>query len=205
LHYGIDLSTFSSPIDPVQIRQALNIPPKAFVIGHVGRFVEQKNHDFLIDVFAEVCRLDSRAILLLVGEGPLRPNIEAKIQQLGLVDKVIFAGVRSDIPLLMRGAMDVFVFPSLYEGLGLVLVEAQAAALPAVAADQVPNDAIVTRDLVRLLSLESPSEWARIVVSWANRPRDEQVRLREVANSRFNVEASARQLCELYADVSRSG
>ena len=111
-----------------QMRKELNIEDK-FVIGHVGRFVEQKNHTFLIDIFYEVQKERPNSILLLVGDGPLYNMIYQKVERLGILDKVIFAGVYNDVSKFYN-AMDMFVFPSLYEGLGMVLVEAQINGLP---------------------------------------------------------------------------
>jgi len=100
---------------------------------------------------------------------PLRPAIEKKVSNLGLSQHVIFAGLRADIPALMRGVMDVFVFPSLYEGLGIVLLEAQAASLPCVISDVVPEEADITTRSVKRMSLEnhSPSVWADVVLQLA--------------------------------------
>lgn len=167
VHYcGIDLTPFRDFINRVSVRTELGIPADAFVIGHVGRFCEQKNHVFLVDIAAEVAKLEPRMRLLLVGDGSLRPDIEQKVAQLGLTDRVIFAGVRPDVPRLMLGAMDLFLFPSLYEGLGLVLIEAQAARLPCIFSDVVPEEADVVKPLVHRMSLSRPaSAWAEAVMA----------------------------------------
>src|SRR5690606_15972476 len=132
LYYGVDLTPFGAAVDGRSLRADLNIPPNAFVIGHVGRFAEQKNHRFLIEIAAEVCHHDRNARFLLVGDGPLRPRIEQQVAQAGLGERVIFAGLRADVPALMTGVMDCFLLPSLFEGLGIVLIEAQAAGLPCI-------------------------------------------------------------------------
>jgi glycosyltransferase involved in cell wall biosynthesis len=90
----------------------LDIPTDAFVVGHVGRFNEQKNHAFLVDVAVEVVRREPRMYLLLVGDGPLRPAIEQRVAHAGLSDRTLFASIRLDVPRLMLGAMDVLLFPS---------------------------------------------------------------------------------------------
>lgn len=115
-------------------RQELNIPADAFVVGHVGRFMYQKNHAFLIDVFREVARQNSKAILMLVGDGELRPDIEQKVASYNLTDKVRFLGLRKDIKKLYN-CMNVFVLPSWYEGLPVVSVEAQANGLSSIFSD----------------------------------------------------------------------
>lgn len=136
-----------------------------FVIGHVGRFQAPKNHEFLIDIFKIVHDQNNNAVLLLVGDGNLRLTIEKKVDCLGLTDNVIFTGVRSDIPELMQ-AMDVFVFPSLYEGLGIVAVEAQAAGLHCIVADTIAKEAYMT-DLIETVSLkESADDWASKILKY---------------------------------------
>ncbi|MFQ4142453.1 glycosyltransferase family 1 protein [Chlorogloeopsis sp. ULAP02] len=166
LYYGIDLTSFCDPVDTVAVRSELGIPKDAFVVGHVGRFEPQKNHVFLLDIAAEIVKREPKMYLLLVGVGSLRADIEQRVTKLGLGDRVIFAGSRSDVPRLMRGAMDVFLLPSLYEGLGLVLVEAQAAGLPCIFSDVVPEEADVVKPLVNRISLSQPaSSWAEAVTT----------------------------------------
>ena len=146
------------------VRQQLNIPPDAFVVGHVGRFSYPKNHEFLLDIFDAVYAQDRRAFLLLVGDGELRVKMERKAATLGLTDRVLFTGLRSDVPQLLQ-AMDVFVFPSHYEGLPVTLVEAQAAGLPCMISEQIPAECSIT-DLVIRISLEkTPGVWAERVLA----------------------------------------
>jgi glycosyltransferase involved in cell wall biosynthesis len=201
LHCGIDLQPFSSPVDKAAVRGELGIAPDALVLGHVGRFCEQKNHAFLLKIAAEVAKREPRAVLLLVGDGALRPRVERRVASLGLRDRVIFTGGRGDVHRLMLGAMDVFVFPSLCEGLGLVLVEAQAAGLPCFASDGVPTEAYVVKPLVRPLSLAQPAAvWAEQILSIRRaRPairRDEA--LSRVERSSFSIESSCRALEAAY-------
>ena len=133
-----------------QIRKELNIEDK-FVIGHVGRFVEQKNHIFLIDIFYEVQKERSESVLLLIGDGPLYNDIYQKVERLGILDKVIFAGVHKH-PERFYQAMDVFVFPSLYEGLGMVLIEAQINGLPCIISNNIPKEAILDYNFIKTIS-----------------------------------------------------
>jgi glycosyltransferase involved in cell wall biosynthesis len=171
LFCGVDLSPFAHPVCRDAVRTEFHIPQDAFVIGHVGRFTEQKNHAFLLDVAAEVVQRDANAHFLLVGEGELRPAMMARAAALGLGEHVIFAGSRADVSRLMRGAMDAFLFPSRYEGLGLVLVEAQAAGLPCVLADVVPREADIVPPLVHRLSLhQSPGVWADALLAIRDAP-----------------------------------
>ena len=120
VHCGIDLSPFQAPVDHYAVRAELGVPRDAFVIGHVGRFVAVKNHGFLLDVAGELARTDAHVHVVLAGDGPLRPALEARVAHSPLAGRVHFVGARSDVPRLLA-ALDVFVFPSQYEGLGLAV------------------------------------------------------------------------------------
>lgn len=201
VHCGIDLQPFSSPVDRAAIRAELGIASDAFVLGHVGRFFEQKNHSLLVEITAETIKREPRAVLLLVGDGPLRPQIEEKLTLLGIRERVIFTGVRADIHRLMLGAMDSFVFPSLYEGLGLVLIEAQAAGLPCIISDVVPREADIVLPLIRRIPLSaSPAVWADAMLankSAVNVPQQREC-LQLVEQSSFNISTSINRLEMLY-------
>ena len=122
-----------------EIRAKYGIAEDDFVVGHVGRFYPQKNHEFLIDVFAELHKQRANSKLLLLGDGPLQEHIEQKVETLGLTESVIFAGLQKD-PAPFYSAMDVFAFPSLWEGLGIVLLEAQYNGLPCIVSSVVPEE-----------------------------------------------------------------
>ncbi|NMG08833.1 glycosyltransferase family 1 protein [Brasilonema sp. UFV-L1] len=201
IYYGIDKTPFQNFIDSPAVRAEFGIPADAFVIGHVGRFVKVKNHTFILDIAAEVAQREPKMRLLLVGDGPLRPEIEHKAAQMGLADRIIFAGVRSDIPRLMKGAMDVFLFPSLYEGLGNVRLEAQAAGLPCVVSDTVPNEADVVKPLVQRLSLSQPAyAWAQalLTIKKAELGITPAEALMAIAQSPFNIQNSVLSLEKIY-------
>jgi len=201
LYYGINLTPFQKQVDSGSLHVELGIPTDAFVIGHVGRFAEQKNHVFLLEIAAEVAKREPKMRLLLLGEGSLRSDIEQKVLQVGLSDRVIFAGVRPDVPEIMGSIIDIFLFPSLHEGLGLVLIEAQAAGLPCIFSSVVPDEADVVKPLVRRLSLSQPaSEWAETVLAQRNLPSaiTQFDALSLVENSPFNIQTSAKQLENIY-------
>jgi len=197
---SIDLKPFQSQfqeIDPTSVRDELGIPKTAFVVGHVGQFRPQKNHPFLLKIFAEVLKQETHAYLLLVGDGALRSDIEQQAVSMGISDRIVFLGSRSDIPHLMLGAMDVFLFPSFYEGLGLVLIEAQAAGLPCIFSDTVPQEAELVKPLMHRLSLsQPPSVWSEQTL--AARKIGVMEALAIVSKSPFNIETNVRQLEELY-------
>ncbi len=164
LHYGIDLTLFRSEIDSKAIRRGLGIPADAFVVGNVSRFFRKKNHPFILEIFSQLTRLEPRLLLLLVGDGPLQKDIEDQAARMGLTPQVIFTGSRPDVPDLMRGAMDVFLFPSFSEGLPNVMLEAQAAGLPCVFSDDMAAEVDIISPLIHRMSLSQPaSEWADAV------------------------------------------
>lgn len=139
-------------------RKELNINDK-FVIGNVGRFCKQKNHEFLIDVFYNVYKKNDDAVLILVGEGSIEKDIKDKVNNLNLDKSVIFAGTRRDVYNIYQ-VMDVFVFPSIYEGLGMAAIEAQAIGLPTIVSTGVPKEAKITNK-IKFLSIDDGVDvWA---------------------------------------------
>ena len=165
IHNAIDLNMymFSSEKRNI-IRDEFCIQPQQRVIGHIGRFCKQKNHDFLIDIFAQIKQIEPNSILLLIGEGDDKHQIHEKAVQLGLEGNVIFAGVRKDIPDILS-AIDILVFPSFYEGMPNVVIEAQASGLPCIISDTITKEVCIT-DLVSRISLNcSAYYWAIAVIN----------------------------------------
>lgn len=142
-----------------KLRKGLKIEDNEFVVGHIGRFVAQKNHTFLIDIFNELHKENKDTVLLLIGQGPLQDQIKEKVRELGLEDSVRFAG-QVDNASDYYNAMDVFVLPSLYEGLGMVLIEAQANELPCIASTEVPKKASVSNQVEFISLKEENKKWA---------------------------------------------
>jgi glycosyltransferase involved in cell wall biosynthesis len=200
LYCGIDLEPFTQPVSREEMRKELGIPSDALVLGHVGRFSEQKNHEFLLDIFAEVARRKPESRLLLVGDGELRGAILQRARRLELENKVILAGVRPDIARLMKGAMDVFVFPSRWEGLGLVLLEAQAACLHCIYSDCITREVEIVPSLLHRCSLKEPaSTWADLILAAADKGRASQNEsLAIIGSSGFNIVNSLAKSCEIY-------
>ncbi len=159
VYNAIDLSRFA--FDPgvrTKVRDELGLSDGQFAIGHAGRFMTQKNHGFLIDVFAEVARRRDDAILLLVGDGEERPAVERKVADHCLEGRVRFLGQRSDVDRLYQ-AFDVFVLPSLYEGLGMVAIEAQRAGLPCLLSDAITREVDLTEKCT-FLPIGDSEVWA---------------------------------------------
>jgi glycosyltransferase involved in cell wall biosynthesis len=203
LCYGCDFAPFRQPIDRQAVRNQLGFGPDHLVIGHVGRFCEPKNHVFWIDVAAEAALREPRARFLLVGDGPLRSAVEQRVAQLGLAPRFRFTGVRADVPRLLRGAMDVMLFPSLWEGLPLAIIEAQAAGLCSVVSPAVCEEAIVAEPLVRRLSLQQPAAaWARAALAAAHARPDHSASagLALMERSPFTIRACVKSLAAIYQD-----
>lgn len=161
---GIDLELYRNiPESKITIRKSLNIPADAFVVGNIGRFEDQKNHLFLIDIFEQVIKKNKNSHLVLIGEGSLFSKVNEKVIRKGLAEKVSFLGVRNDIPQLLK-SMDVFLMPSLYEGLPISAVEAQAANLKLVLSNEVSKETRISEN-VHFISLnEEPKQWAKIAL-----------------------------------------
>ncbi len=171
LHNAVDLDVFYYDDNQRKnIRQELGISDDKVVIGHVGRFMEQKNHSFLAEIFKSVHEKNDKTVLLLVGDGPLRESFTQKIKDYGLLDNVIFTGIRSDIPKILS-AMDVFVFPSFFEGMPNTVIEAQATGLPCIISDTITRGADIT-GLVDYTSLnDDVSVWRDSVIARFSTPR----------------------------------
>lgn len=182
------------------IRKKLKLSDQ-LVIGHVGRFAYPKNHLFIIDIFKYIVKMDNQSVLLLVGDGELKEKIYDKVKREGLEKNVIFYGSANNVGQIMA-AMDVFLLPSLYEGLPVTLVEAQYAGLQCFISDKVPRESILA-DRVCQLNLDMPAEkWAEIIMNKANYPRDEK---EEVINGiGYDIEENVRWLEEEYSSMLRN-
>jgi glycosyltransferase involved in cell wall biosynthesis len=204
LYCGIDLKEFRKDVLK-GIRSEFGFAPDDIVFGHVGRFDPQKNHSFFVELAAEITRREPRARFLLVGDGPLRAAAEAQAAAAGLNGKMVFAGLRPDIPRLMTGAMDVFLFPSLHEGLPLVLMETQAAGLTAIASTGSPEETVVIPELVKRVPLAAGvGEWARLALETAGQPRFDRVTaLNRMEAGRFSINRGLQHLVAAYRDGTR--
>jgi len=141
-----------------EIRKDLSIPENARVIGQVGRFAYQKNPEFTIAVFNELLKKEPNSYLLLIGRGKMEKELRKQAESLGISDHVRFLISRDDIPELLK-AMDVFILPSRFEGLGIVLIEAQAAGLPCVVSDNIPQEACQSKNITRLSLEDDKKVW----------------------------------------------
>lgn len=206
LRCAIDLEPFRINVNKEKVRYELGIPPNAHVIGHIGRFAEQKNHKFLVEIASATVHIDPNAFFLLIGAGPLRPLIEKQVAEAGLQNHFVFAGTRTDIPQILLGAIDVFLFPSLFEGLPVVGIEVQAAGLPCVISDTITSELDVVKPLMHRLSLVQPATvWANELVKLINKNAMKQPEaLRIIGDSAFNINASVRELENVYSKYYQS-
>lgn len=197
-HNAIEVSKFRyDSIQRMTTREELGLDDSIFLVGHIGSFrTHQKNHSFLIDVFYEIQKSNKNARLLLVGGGDLMPEIRSKTEYLGIMDKIFFVGVRNDIPALLS-AMDVFVFPSFFEGLGIVGIEAQTSGLPCVFSEAIPQEAYVTDTIHRISLKESAKKWASAVLeARVSQPREAYADV--VSHSGYNVVSNVEKMEKYY-------
>lgn len=184
-------------------RKELGIKDNTLVIGHIGRFVAQKNHDFLIDIFNEIHKKNNNSILLLAGQGPLMEDIKNKVKELNLEDSVKFLGQRNDANELYQ-AFDAFLLPSLYEGLPVVGVEAQAAGLLCYLSDDMTKETKVL-DITKFMSLDNtPEEWADSILDDVKKYKRIDTS-KEMTAKNFNIKEEAKKLEEYYLNLYNNG
>lgn len=194
---GVDSDRFAfSQEKREDIRQSLGISPSMRVYGHVGRFDDVKNHTFLLDTFQQMYQNDQNARLLLIGEGPLRREMENKAQSLGLSDVIFFLGMQERVDYFLS-AMDVFLLPSLYEGVPVSLIEAQASSLPCFVSTNVPHDVNIL-GTISFLPLDIGAEaWAHEIqektTTWERKNNASLIR-----EKGYDIMTSTQQLQALY-------
>ncbi|MBR5451681.1 MAG: glycosyltransferase family 1 protein [Clostridia bacterium] len=195
LHNAVDLDTYKFyPQEREALRKEFGLEGK-LVVGHIGRFMTQKNHKFLLEVFSEIKKMHSDAVLLLVGgNGNLEGEIKQRVVDMKLQDDVVFAGVRSDVPQLLS-VMDVFVMPSFYEGMPNTVIEAQSTGLSCVIADTITKQANIT-GLVEYLSLDESAEyWAQKSLEAAKKERKETKQ--DFINAKYDIESVTKEFVRL--------
>ncbi|UMB55460.1 glycosyltransferase family 1 protein [Lutibacter sp. A64] len=198
INNAIDTSKFEfNKYKSIENKESLGLKDK-IVVGHIGRFNLQKNHDFLIDVFKEINKINSNSVLLLIGEGDLKETLIKKVKRLKLDDSVCFLGIQSDIPFYLQ-AMDVFLFPSLYEGLPVTLIEAQASGLKIIASDTISQEAKLT-SLVEFISLnQSAVFWAKKVLQY-NTGYNREGQFESISNKGYDIKVNALSLQNFYRE-----
>ena len=197
LNNAIDLDQFQyNEKTRISKRKQLGIESNTFVVGHIGRFVEQKNHRFLIDIFNELHKKNNNSILLLAGQGPLKKEMEEKVHALGIEDSVLFLGQRSDVDELYQ-AFDLFLLPSLYEGLPVVGVEAQASGNLCYLSDDMTKETKVLDSTVFMSLDKNAEEWAEAILKDAKNYKKHNTK-EEVSKNGFDIEKEADKLIKKY-------
>ena len=196
INNGIDTEKFKySQVDRENIRQEFDIDLKAKVYCHIGRFLEVKNHGFLLEVFEKIYEEDNNSVLILVGTGPLKEKYENIVKNMPCCNNVIFAGVRPDVYKILSAA-DVLIFPSFYEGVSVTVMEAQANGLYSVVSDVLPNEVKLTDNLVFLSLDDGVDAWQAAAKS---RPQTDRLQCNlMVKNSDFNIEKVTDYLEDFY-------
>lgn len=201
IHNGIDTKAYLFDENVREnYRKQLQIDNQ-YVIMHVGRFSEVKNHLFMLDLFEKVTETISHARMVFVGDGPLQSDIQAEVNERKLQHQVDFLGPRGDVPALLQAA-DIFLLPSKFEGLGLSAVEAQAAGLPTIVSDRVPTEVAIT-DLVTFLSLEAPlADWVQVIQDYSKQSERKDTS-KEVQEAHYDISQTVRDLSEFYLSTYR--
>lgn len=198
LSNAIPAAKYSFDAEKKQLqREKWNIQPHELLVGHVGSFTVPKNHPFLLEIFHKI-RKKTPAKLMIVGDGNLRPSIEEKISRLGLEEDVILTGLRSDVPDLLQ-AMDVFVFPSLYEGLPVTLVETQASGLPCLISDGVSIESKMTEAVWQIPLSTAPEIWAEEAIEAAKTPRGDTYE--QIKSAGYDITENAKRLQKMYEEM----
>ena len=200
IHNAISLDNFkfnNSIRDKIRAQYGLE---DKFVIGHVGRFNLQKNHLRLIDIFRQVVLKNSDAMLLLIGEGELESEAKTKVSQYGIDSNVLFLGLRSDVADLYQ-AMDVFVMPSLFEGLPVVGIEAQASGLECVYSDKVTKEARILQNSEFVSLKTDDSEWADILLKHNKASLDRERAFELVRDAGYDISIEAKKLEGIYQNM----
>lgn len=198
MHNAIDVELFQyDRTTREEIRNKYNIKNDSFVIGHVGRLSYQKNHKLLLKVFADYCKMDKNAVLFLIGDGELRNDLEEMAISLGIEEKVVFAGNQLH-PNKFYNAMDIFVFPSFYEGLGITFLEAQTNGLFCICSENVPREGLIS-DAV-FLSINDPVEkWSQAILLNRNHGRTDN--LQSLFEKGYNIANEAETLVDKYESL----
>ena len=182
-----------------EMKKALNLEDR-YIVGNIGRFSYPKNHHYLIDIFYELTKINANVTLLLIGAGELVDEIKQKVNELQLNEYVRFLGTRKDIPELLS-AMDIFLLPSKFEGLPLVLIESQAAGVKIFASNIITEEVEIT-DLVTRLSLDdSPKCWAERIAGTLKYDRRDTHK--DIIESGYDIHSNAKWLEEFYAVALR--
>lgn len=197
LHYGIDLLKFKRKIDKKNLRKKYKLPINSRIYLHIGRFTPAKNHLFLIKIFKEILKKEPSSTLILIGDGKLREEIEKMVELVGIDKNVRLVGKTDKIPQWMQ-LSDLIIFPSLYEGLPVTLIEAQACGLNCLVSKNVSEEIDAQINLVKFFSLQkSAKKWAQKALSIKNKTTDKQIDL-AIKKHEFDILSVSEKLEKIY-------
>ncbi len=185
-----------------KIREEIGVKGNEFLCGHVGSFSKPKNHIFLLAIFKEILDLNPKAKLVCCGAGGLLPEIKDKAAKMGISERIIFPGVVHNCNEYMM-AMDVFVFPSLFEGFPFSVIEAQATGLPVVMSDVITTEVDITDNVLRCALNKSATEWAKKIVCLSE-IKNRQTYNTAIANSKYNMSICAEMMEGLYVKMKQN-
>lgn len=195
----VDYKKYLNCNDTNGIREELGINPDDIVVGHVGRFVDAKNHKFLIEIINEMVKINKRVKAILVGDGELREETECYAKELGIRDNIYFLGIREDIDRILNN-LDIFIFPSIYEGLGLVMIEAQSSGIPCLVSEAIQKEADLEMELVRQINLDNGVDtWAREAFELIkNKGKDKELIINAIKNKGYDLDNIVKTLLDIY-------
>ncbi|MFD1707995.1 glycosyltransferase family 1 protein [Siminovitchia sediminis] len=197
---GIDLEPYlTSYGKKLSLHEEFKLDKSVKIIGHIGRFSKYKNQIYILSILKKLREKDQAFAAVFVGDGPLKVIVEQEAEKLGLQDYVRFLGVREDVPRLMRG-FDIFVFPSLFEGFGIVMLEAQCSGVPCVASSQVPIETDMGLGLAEYIDLDDGVEaWSEAVQKKIQNERPSKIDIeKRLTKKGFHVKASIQKWMNLY-------
>ena len=195
----VDYKKYLNCSDTKSVRQELGIKDNDIVVGHIGRFVEAKNHKFLLEVVSEMIILNNKVKLILAGDGELRKDMECYAEELGIKENVYFLGIRKDIDKILNN-LDIFIFPSIYEGLGLVMIEAQSAGIPCLVSEAIQKEADLDIGLVKQINLNDKKElWIKEAFELIeNKNKNKKQILSAIKNKGYDLDNIINKLLEIY-------
>ncbi len=200
---AIDIEKFEYNIkNRKEIREELKIDENTKIYGHIGTFTYPKNHNFLIDIYEKIHKVETNSKLILIGEGALKEEIKNKVKEKKLQENVIFLEIRQDVYKVLS-AMDYFIFPSIFEGVPLTLIEVQANGIPIAMSDSISKEATISNNCFRL-PLNDKEKWIKKIVNSKEEATEQRIkRNEEIRQTKFNIKLQAKNLEKIYLKYAK--
>ena len=197
---AMDMKKYNTKASNESLKNSFNLDEDTMVIGHIGRFLPVKNHEFLISIFEELSRKVEKSVLFLIGSGPLMTDIKNTVEEKGLQDKVFFLGERSDVENLLE-IIDMIIFPSIYEGVPLVVLEGQASGTKVIYSDSIDDQVKVTPYARKMSLSKSAFEWASAAIEFSKENIECNI---ESAFSKagYTVDTTLQKILQLYENTN---